>query len=380
MLRLTRAELEVHDPHTADGGTETRYLCPMPACSGKQRGSGHRSLSVNQQTGAWRCFRCGSAGVLEERMIGRAQRNASAVRRAFGPPIAAPAVPEGNVETINVAPPWDRRPDVAAAVPIAGTPGAAYLGRRGVPEPVATAAGVLYGERFYGRRAVLFPLLDQRGDRVAVQGRHTDRGTPSHHTAGDKARGVFATLGAFDADPVVICEAPIDALSLAAAGMPALALCGTSAPPWLPGRLAFRRVALGLDADAAGDRAVPAIAAQLASFGATVERWRPTSKDWNDTLRAIGPEALAAGLGVGHLAESPDTPDEDEPDAFLDYLAGESGADELADAVLARAAAVDWPWVRVPSWWEFAGEGNWRATVAEASAEQLEDLARVLAT
>lgn len=73
--------------------------------------------------------------------------------------------------------------------------------------------------------------------------------------------------------------------------MSAVALGGTSAPSWLARAVAFKRVALGLDADAACDRG-PVLAAQLGSLGAVVERWRPVGvKDWNDALCAYGAAA-----------------------------------------------------------------------------------------
>ena len=100
-----------------------------------------------------------------------------------------------------------------------------------------------------------------------------------------------ATPVALDAEQVVICEAPIDALSLAACGVPAVALCGTSRPDWLAAACAFLRVALAFDADGAGDKAAADLAPSLRSFGATVERWRPDGvRDWKELLvrRGVG--------------------------------------------------------------------------------------------
>jgi len=91
-------------------------------------------------------------------------------------------------------------------------------------------------------------------------------------------------------------EAPIDALSLAACGVLAIALCGKSWPDWLPPAAAFRQVAVALDADKAGDDTAMALTVQLCSFGASVERWRPSSgKDWNEILMA-GPAVLRDAL------------------------------------------------------------------------------------
>jgi hypothetical protein len=246
-------------------------------------------------------------------------------------------------------------------VPIARTPGAAYLARRGIPAEVAAAAGVLYARRWCGRPAVVFPLRDPAGAVVAADGRYVDGRTgPKARTGGEKRLGVFATPGAFDAEQVAVVEAPICALSLASAGMPALALGGTSAPGWLARALAFKRIGLGLDADAAGDRAAPALAAQLGSLGAVVERWRPVGvKDWNDALRAHGRGALAAALGVpdptagpaprvddappsGDLEADVENPD-GELDSFVEHLVDAEGPPDpvVWDEVLARAWARD---------------------------------------
>jgi DNA primase len=152
----------------------------------------------------------------------------------------------------------------------------------------ALPVGVRFSADCYGRPAVLFPLCDQAGAVVACNGRHTDgRDNPKAHSGGAKRAVVFATPGALTAAQLVLVEAPIDALSLAAVGVPAVALCGTSGPAWLPAQAVLRPVALAFDADAAGDQAAAQLRQLLASVGATVTRWRPEgAKDWNELLLA----------------------------------------------------------------------------------------------
>jgi len=181
---------------------------------------------------------------------------------------------------------------------LAGTRGADYLTGRGIPEQVAEAAGARYHQSFYGRPAVVFPIRDRSGGLVAMNGRYIDgRNDPKARAAGRKSLGVFATSGAFDAEYIAICEAPIDALTLAACGIPSIALCGTSGPAWLPSACAFRRVALAFDADAAGDAAADGQKPVLKSLGARVERWRPVgAKDWNQLLVEQGVEAVRSSL------------------------------------------------------------------------------------
>jgi hypothetical protein len=367
---LSLVELEALDPRAPAGGAERRFCCPLAACAEKARDGAHRSLSVNVRTGAWRCHRCGGRGLLREQWRPREQQQRAAARRAFAVVPAPPSTPASRRDPAVTLPrpttrTWDWRAELAAAVPIAGTPGGRYLERRGIPVDVAVAAGVLYAASWCGRPAVVFPLRDRSGAVVAADGRYVDDGDrPKARTGGEKRLGVFATPGALEAEVVAVVEAPICALSLASAAMPALALGGTSAPDWLARAVAFKRVALGLDADETGDRAAAGVAAQLGSLGAVVERWRPVGvKDWNDALRAHGRTALMAALGVTDPAallanqdvvdESPDDVEallfadleaeapspEDELDGFVAHLVAAEGPPDPAlwDEVLARA-------------------------------------------
>lgn len=304
---VSLADLEAFDPRSPAGTRERRFCCPLRACAGKPRDAAHRTLSVNVQTGAWHCFRCDARGVLREHWRPAGERTRSQLRHAFSlaPPASAslPApravVAENRLAASGTAKrmPFDWRTAYAHAEPLSASAGARYLAGRGLPAPLAEAAGGRFTPRWYGRPAVLFPVRNAASELVAVSGRHLDGGTPASHTGGAKSQGVFATPGALTAARIVITEAPIDALSLAAAGVPAVALCGTSGPDWLPGRCAFRAVAVALDADDAGDAAAARLTPVLVALGASVERWRPTSgKDWNELLMRHGLATFAAAL------------------------------------------------------------------------------------
>lgn len=329
---LTVAELEAFDPAAAPGGAKRRFCCPLPdsPCAGKPVDAAHRSLEVQTGSGLWRCYRCGAFGRLRE-FWPRRESGRAAARRAFG--LSTPArAPAGGVACAPIwggcpsghgsaaaggasasaggapggapaaAPaPVDWRAAYAAALPLAAMAAArSYLAARGIPEAVAVAAaaGVRATARWYGRLALLFAIRDRAGELVAVSGRYLDgRADPKVRTGGAKGVGVFATPGALASDPIIITEAPLDALSLAVCGAPAVALCGTSWPEWLPGHCAFRRVALATDADPAGDAAAAHLAVSLWSFGARTERWRPDGgKDWNELLQARGAAPLRAVL------------------------------------------------------------------------------------
>lgn len=125
----------------------------------------------------------------------------------------------------------------ANTVPIADAQavgGRTYLQRRGIPADVAVAARVRYAglwgsmDTFTGP-AVVFPMQDADGKLVAAEGRFM---TPpadvaTTYRAGAKGGGVFQAMpGALDAVGVTLVEGPVTALSVAACGHPAVALCG----------------------------------------------------------------------------------------------------------------------------------------------------------
>jgi DNA primase len=193
-------------------------------------------------------------------------------------------------------PEW--REQLRSALPIEEAPrGVSYLSGRGLSRALAIGNDVAYSPSWYGRPALLFPLINLAGAVVAMQGRYIDGGDkPKARTAGELKQGIFKTLEALDVGTLVITEAPIDALSLAAVGVPAIALCGTNAPSWLPQAAAFKRVGLAFDADDAGDQAAEKLVPLLRSFGAEPERWRPPRKDWNAVLLEDGADALRRWL------------------------------------------------------------------------------------
>lgn len=313
---LNLADLELFDPH-AQGGSgagkgERRFLCPLCGLD-KPRDAAHRSLCVNTQNGLWNCKRCNEKGLLGEFRkcaLGSTQtthreRAQSALKSAFSieieesivSPKKAPQMPFKR-ESEAVALPWREIYD--KALPLSGTAGANYLARRGIELPVAERAQVLFSRSWHGRPALVFPFRDRQGETVAVAGRCFASGGLDKPAAGPKKQGAFfAPTLRFDPldealPAILLCEAPLDALSLAAAGFPALALGGTTPPAWLERVCAFRRVALAFDADSAGDTAASRIAASLANFGSKCSRLRPVdAKDWNEYSMRFGVQQLA---------------------------------------------------------------------------------------
>lgn len=299
---LSLSELENFDQRAPGGNGEQRFCCPLCG-NDKPRDAGHRSLCLQSETGLWNCKRCGEAGKLtdfwqERSKLPQRARALETARRHLGVPEVPPA-------RDNIAAAW--RAHLSDLRPLESPgPGAAYLQRRGLSLDLCQLARVKFAPAFFGRPAVVFPARDEKGALIGAQGRYTDeRETPKTRTVG--SAGVFLTPGALDADVLTLTEAPIDALSLAMAGVPALALFGCNLPEWFHRLRSFPRVAIATDADEAGDRAAEKWAARLEAFGACCYRLRPDAsicselegaKDWNGALKLIDAADLREVLSM----------------------------------------------------------------------------------
>ncbi|MBV9322880.1 MAG: toprim domain-containing protein [Chloroflexi bacterium] len=477
---LSLAELELHDANPSGHGAERRFLCPFAACADHQRRE-HKNLAANIESGLWACKRCGASGKLTEKWEQRQPVRPTRVlrlgpyekaRRAMGL-AGTPAgssqhahvgtttqVVERNVDTGTPpgvesdvdehlsasarerVPAWRRRWE--HAVPVAGTPGETYLASRGIPLHIATAAGVRYLERWEhwtrdehgdwhlegSSRRVVFPIVDRVGEQIGIQGRKIVDGEHGEKMLTNGHGGIFAAGTAWplteQLERVAVVEAPIDALSLAAAGMVALATQGTSWPEWLPLALAFKKVLLAQDNDApdvagerAGDLAAASMVPALRSYGAEPERLRPKSKDWNQDLQELGLEQVRrviygdraiAPLAATTTAEAPveagpAAPTSQARASATSERSGEStvetscaGAEPIAageraeveellgwlqSADLPSAPVRLWPWVSVADMPRFVGrlQAELSAPVVgpgwRAAAEDLRQLARL---
>lgn len=330
---LSLADIEAFDPrHRRTGGDFTHACCPL--CGGsKKRDRAHQSLSYSEKTGAYRCYRCSATGTLKEfwrpselpsfenkgRQSSYRSRTASLTARFAGSSSRSRIIPQSSGldgelpvenETVGQAvtsPPSEKTLEQkimealgpSKLFPATDDPAATYLLDRGLSPQICHDAGVRFARSFYGRAAVAFAVREENGKLVALQGRYIDgKDNPRMRTLGNRGRGVFWSPGALNKDQVaVFVEAPIDALTLHVAGIPAIALCGSDGvPEWLLRRLAFRTdVVAAFDADEAGERASVKLATTLVRYGACVKRLRPIAgKDWNDVLRQDGMEQLQA--------------------------------------------------------------------------------------
>lgn len=195
----------------------------------------------------------------------------------------------------------------ASAAPLAGTPGGAYVERRGVPTSVADGAGVRFDADFGGRPAVLIPLRNQEDALTSVHGRylHNVRGQNKMLTIGTEG-GVASMLGGWRAEPLILVEGLFDALSLATCGWGSVATIGRWAP-WLREASAGRVVWLAFDRSRSGEADVAAYAERLRK--GDVRRLPPPArcKDWNTALVKHGHSTVANWVR-NHLALSDAAP------------------------------------------------------------------------
>jgi len=292
-------------------GRERRALCPF--CGDEHgRDRAHACLAVNADTGAWTCHRCGRSGLLAEHWTKRDDPLPRRGRRPR-PRTPAPVPPGAPTAKADDA----RRREGAARLWLASLPidapeaaaGAAYLAGRGIPLRAAVDAAARYhprypdrvGETTHYHGAVVFRVQGEDGAGVAVESRYTAPRADSSKSKsrGAKSRGVFvAWPGALDVDGAIVCEGPLTALSVAACGFPAVALCGQTAPPWLARRLALRAVVIAFDeGETKTEEKAAAFVRELVAAGARPYRLRlPAGVDVNDRLCAVGLDALRAEL------------------------------------------------------------------------------------
>lgn len=181
----------------------------------------------------------------------------------------------------------------ARALPLAGTPGQAYVERRCVPVGIADAAGVRFDPDFAGRPAVLVPMRDHGNNMTAVHGRylHSTRYQNKMLTVGTIG-GAVAVMDGWQAEPLILVEGLFDALSLAACGWASVAIIGR--PIFrLPDMTSGRVVWVAFDASRSGE--VHTVTYRDRLPNAVVRRLPPPPgcKDWSTALVKRGREAVA---------------------------------------------------------------------------------------
>jgi len=320
---LSMAALERHDPESPHRQPERYFLCPLPACSGNQNPRKHRSLHVKVADGLWKCHRCGEGGKLAEFWT-------DTPAGVPNTPSKRPAKQRGLKpdETIRECPLDDIRLDWLSKQPRlsadAAAPGREYLKRRGLDIDQCIDANVIYTPNYLGRGrpGVIFPVYGDIHRKVlgGAQVRFIDNNLEHRvETLKDskKKQSLFMTAGAIPDDrsfPWFLCvtEAPIDALSLSSAGIPAVATLGVESalPDWILNVLKFPAfVILASDNDSKGQEMAANVQIQIHSrmfpehslilpsgtvwkSPSVVIRHPRTGKDWNEVLVKSGVNAV----------------------------------------------------------------------------------------
>jgi Toprim-like len=292
---LSLVDLETHDPYAPNCSIERDFLCPFPDCTDKQIGSQHRSLSVNAETGLFTCHRCNQSGKLREFWDGPGDKKSTydhtrkdwkkkAARKRFE--IASSPPPQLEPEKPPFGFQVDTNPDAIA-----------FLRARNLPISLVVQCNVLTAGWYQRRQSLVFPLRDEHGRCVALQMRFIDGLDPKVKTEGKKSVTLFSTPGALQAETFAVTEAPMDAIALAACGLPAVAMIGTTPPDWLRKAVLSRLVLVATDADVAGDEAAGNLIRDLPKYGARVERLRPPCKDWNEALIELETSKVRSLIG-----------------------------------------------------------------------------------
>ena len=307
---LSLEELERFDSHPSTRGKNHRYCCPLCGHD-KPIDKNHQTLSLDSVSGAWHCFRCHAKGLLIEHHTKKANKPKRTPYQMKGSitPKTAMKTAKTTVKT-TVDPEELAKFDqlLTQCVSIKGTPAESYLRGRGItfipdelcyhPNPLVIGPSV--GFPLAGKDKVhagfMFRAIEKKEFRI--------RKNPRYQASGQ----VFVTLDALNAPRIAIVEAPIDALSLATCGIPAIATIGTSFPDWLTKEIGPNKVIyFGYDNDDAGEKGVKAVDPKKLGEVGTPTRLRPPKgcKDWNDALQELGTERLARALSGCFPLESP---------------------------------------------------------------------------
>ena len=268
------------------------FLCPNCATR-KPHLAKVRSLSVHIDKGEFVCGNCNQTGMLSEWHFESPQSVSGKMKRKIIPKTFL--VNSRPVIETEVDKEWRRRLNSASGID--GTPGASFITDRQLNIDLAESCGVRFSPDWYGRPALLFPMLNPGGDVVAVAAQYCDNENPKGSLSGHKSAGVFWTANAVYAKCLAVTEGPYDALALFSAGIAATALVGTTWPDWFPALCSLRRVLLATSASGAGDNCAARLKFKITS---NCLRLRPRgAKTWADLIqRGKLPLSVMRGFAV----------------------------------------------------------------------------------
>jgi DNA primase len=331
-LILERVDLsaladEVLGPR-AGRGRSASWACPDPG-HGPQTGRTPPVTIFLARNGTprWHCHACGAGGTAVDLV---ATTQGVGVRDALAMLAARAGVGESSAPRLRR--PYPRRPPSPSLPPLSaaatevqryvaaceaylgGANGGrwrAWLEGRGLPEAVlrANRVGADPGPRHLVRPpglpqrgpAVVLPLLTPDGRVAYLQARYLDADrsgrkydNPAHGLAANPRVGYVASVGRPAARGlVVVCEGPLDALSVAGAGVPAVAVLGAGLPDASVARRVVElagnaRVVVAFDRDARGTRGAERLRANIDELGHAASALAVPAGDVNDWARRAG--------------------------------------------------------------------------------------------
>jgi DNA primase len=262
-----------------------RGRCPLPSHSSKDSSV---SFSINTTKNVWSCLsdsckkaRRGSAGGNTLDLVAAIEdcsvRDA-ALKLATWFNIASAPSAEATVPHASPRPRAPEKEQLAArekevgenkplSFTLQGVRYCEYLCSRGITEETATTFGVgLFPGRGTMAGRVVIPIHNERGELVAYAGRSVEGAEPKYKLpAGFHKSHVLYNLHRAEGGEVIVVEGFFDCMKMFQAGLPAVALMGSSLShaqeELLLGR--FAHVTLLLDGDDAGRNAADEIAKRI---------------------------------------------------------------------------------------------------------------------
>ncbi|HEX2951376.1 MAG TPA: toprim domain-containing protein [Armatimonadota bacterium] len=255
---------------------------------------------MNTGSGLWKCHRCGASGILEEYR----SQDYSRVNPQYTTTYRQRLFQDDARQQQSNDSKW--RKWLTGLQPLHDTSGAEYLQSRGLSIELAMKAEVKYHPAWFGcKPAVVFPIRDQNRILVAAHGRYISDtpSSPRMRSAGSIKQGVFQTTNAFTGQILCVTEAPIDALTLMASGLPAVATCGAkNFPSWFPVACKNKRILIAYDPDQAGEDGAQMLYHALRDQHISPERFTPNQGDWNDNLQKYGLNALKQAIDAAIIS------------------------------------------------------------------------------
>lgn len=320
---MSRAELEGlrgYRPYAS--GRRGRAACPF------HDGQSTDSLAIDWETGWASCWGCGRDAFVirvedhpETHRPGTENSPKPSLKRSTAPtraesPKHDPDIVQDRLEAMLTT----------CGAAFAGSPGQAYLERRGIPLDVARHLGIGWAAAGPLARRVIFPLCDPDGTPTSATGRAIDDHTRPKYKALSAEDGYRKTLfngGAItqarrSGHPLVIVEGPIDAAACVAGGLPLAVAIGSTSYAHAEQFAGVTLALLVLDADDAGQQGRRDFAAALMAAGvevlslpaAAIDGCKDLGEYWQRrqalpvplVARAIGPHLTA---GTPHSSAFP---------------------------------------------------------------------------